>query len=377
MTQCVLVPALLMVFGCAPKSETIGTRIIPVDTPERPPTANTVQNDSVSQAPSYYRQGRWQSDAILRPPMQKWKVQTQGPIVHPLILSGTSLYAVAGGVVSKIKTNGQVVWANDLAADGPVTPADEGILVPTVTGTMQVVDPATGTIINSYGGFSSIRSPALPHAQTLAWVERDGILITANTQNGPYILGPVSDAASDGDHYIFGNIHQEVVCIRDFETAWTAQVPGPITGHPVIGQHVVFVSFAPGDSGPGGVAALDLANGSVKWLSHIGPAASAPISLGEFLVMATRTGELVALDPVHGRTRWSAPSPTMHTTKPAIVGDSIYIGDGMGRLHRYDMADGGRVWSVDLNAPITGDLVFTDDLIIVGTSDGFVVALSQ
>jgi outer membrane protein assembly factor BamB len=67
----------------------------------------------------------------------------------------------------------------------------------------------------------------------------------------------------------------------------------------------------------------------------------------------------------------------MHTTKPAIVGDAIYVGDGLGRLHRYDMADGGSVWSVDLDAPITGDPVVTVELIILGTSDGRLVALAQ
>ncbi len=48
-----------------------------------------------------------------------------------------------------------------------------------------------------------------------------------------------------------------------------------------------------------------------------------------------------------------------------------------GRLRRIDSADGGTVWSIDLGAPITGEPVVIDGTVIVGTSDGRLIAVGE
>jgi outer membrane protein assembly factor BamB len=242
---------------------------------------------------------------------------------------------------------------------------------------MQLLDPNTGAIKTSYGGLGTIRTPALPIDGRMAWVERDGVLITADTQNGPHILGPVSDAASDGNHIFFGNIHGDFAAVNEQGVLWRSKVPGPVTGHPVVGDGVVFVCFGARGSQRGGLAALNIHDGSEVWVAYVGSSPSAPAALGEFLIVPSRSGDLIALDARHGGMRWRAPGSSMHTTQPAIVDDAIYVGNGLGRLQRFDMTDGGNVWSIELDAPISGDPVISGNLIVVGTSDGRLVGLSQ
>jgi hypothetical protein len=294
-----------------------------------------------------------------------------------VVLSGEYVYAVAAGTVSKVGLDGDLIWDADIQADGRPTVTDLGLLVPTRTGTMQLLDVETGVIKASHGGFESIRSPALPLGGRWAWIERDGILLTSDTQMGPLLPGPVSDAASDGRRMFLGNMHGGFASVTESGVHWNVSVPGPVTSHPIIGDDVIFVSFGVRNGEPGGVVALNLDDGTLLWIAHFGAGPSTAGALGDLLIIPSRSGDLVALDPHHGGTRWRAPGSAMHTTKPAIVGDAIYVGDGLGRLHRYDMADGGSVWSVDLDAPITGDPVVTVELIILGTSDGRLVALAQ
>jgi outer membrane protein assembly factor BamB len=376
--KCVVAIIILSVCAaCASKHEASGKRIVGVVAPGVTVAPSESAPQERVEALWSMRRGDWNVSRLSRAPVSVWTLELDGPIVHPVVLSGEHVYAVAAGTVSKVGIDGHLIWAADVQADGRPTVSDNGLLVPTRAGTMQLLDLETGDIKASHGGFESIRSPALPLGGRWAWVERDGILLTPDTQMGPLLPGPVSDAASDGRRMFFGNMHGGFASVTESGVHWEVKVPGPVTSHPIIGGHVIFVSFGVRNGEPGGVVALNLDDGTLLWVAHFGAGPSTPAALGDLLIVPSRSGDLVALDPSHGGTRWRAPGSAMHTTKPAIVGDAIYVGDGLGRLHRYDMADGGSVWSVELDAPITGDPVLTDELIILGTSDGRLVALGQ
>ena len=322
-----------------------------------------------------YREGVWTGPKLTTVPEVVWSVDVNGPVVHPISLCGDRMFAVAGAHLLRLTLHGEVVWNAEVQADGPVTCTPEGILVASTAGSMRLLDNESGTILESYGGFETIRTPALPLEGELAWVERDGVLLTKDTQNGPMLQGPVSDGSSDGSNLFVGNIYGELVAINQFGVSWTATLPGPITGQPVVQGQRVFAPYGVHRNRSGGIAAIDRLTGLVQWTTPFGPGTSAAPSVGGFLIVPSRDGDLVALDPAHGGTRWRIPRDVMITTKPAIVGDGIYVGDGLGRIYGYDMADGGSVWMMELGAPITGDPIVWDGLLVVGTSDGRIIGL--
>lgn len=62
---------------------------------------------------------------------------------------------------------------------------------------------------------------------------------------------------------------------------------------------------------------------------------------------------------------------------PKVVGDTLYVADGEGRIQALATADGGTRWKVDLEAPVSGGPGAGDGLVLLGTSDAEVIALSS
>ncbi len=321
------------------------------------------------------RTGTWSGPKLSTTPEVVWSLELEAPVVHPLALCVDRLYAVAGERLAELTLDGSVSWMVDVQSDGPAVCIDSGILIATKSGSMRLLDAGDGSVVESYGGFATIRTPALPLENRWAWVERDGVLLTKDSQNGPMLQGPVSDGASVGSDIIVGNIYGNVSAFNERGLSWMSTLPGPVTGQPVVLADKVFVPYGVYRNRSGGITAIRTATGERVWSTPFGPGTSAPPSVGQFLIVPSRDGDLVALDPGHGGTRWRIPRDVKITTKPAIVGDHIYVGDGLGRLFAYDMADGGSVWMVELGAPITGDPVVVEGMLVVGTADGRVLGL--
>ena len=323
------------------------------------------------------RSGVWTGPKLAGVPSIKWTVSVPGPVVYPLILADGDVFAIAGGSLFKITASGSILWETKVLADGPIAWDDGRILVPTVSGTMHSIDAETGKFAASYAGFESIRSPALPLGGRKAWIERDGILLTKDSQNGPILTGPVSDAASDSSRFFVGNIHGIAAAVSEAGLQWSSRVDGPVTGQPIVAGDVVYFPYGPNSKGRGGIAAFGRQDGQLIWNTAFGPGVSAPCALGDVLIVPSRDSDLVALDPKHGGTRWRSPIPTPISSKPLLVDDAIYVGDGDGRVRRYDVEDGGSVWSIELGSAITGDGVILDGLLIVGTADGRIIGLAE
>jgi len=67
--------------------------------------------------------------------------------------------------------------------------------------------------------------------------------------------------------------------------------------------------------------------------------------------------------------------PIVH---PAIDGDQLFVGDRSGRITAIDLTTGGRIWRQDLDdVEVTGATGAAGGLVLVGTNEGEVIALSQ
>ncbi|MGB0639132.1 MAG: PQQ-binding-like beta-propeller repeat protein, partial [Myxococcota bacterium] len=322
------------------------------------------------------RQGQWGGALIAGPPATGWIVDMGGPITHPITTDGEAVYVVASGNVHRVEMDGTQTWSVELQADGPAIPWRDGLYIPNLSGVMQVLDPKTGELQSSHGGTKRIRTQPLPLGEKLVWMARDGSMSGQELSGEPLLYGPITDGASNGDILVVSNVEGTVVGTSLAGTKWVSAIPGPGLSHPVMNDENVYVSFGAKDGSPGGVSCLSLATGEIKWTIMLKFEPGAAPSLGSVLVIPSKDGEIWAIDPDHGGVRWRAPGTSSFTVKPAIVGDSVYVGDADGNIARFDMADGGRVWMADIGEALTGDPAIVNGWIVVGTIDGQLVGLA-
>ena len=152
-------------------------------------------------------------------------------------------------------------------------------------------------------------------------------------------------------------------------------LPGPISFHPILVESSVFVGFEATSTESGGVARLDIDDGSSVWTTSLSAHLAAPLAAGSHLIVSDQDGEVVALDFDHGGVRWRSPSPARPQSQPAVVGEAVYSANSSGQIRRIDMADGGTVWTVDLGSPVITPVVAVSGQLLVGTLDGRVLSL--
>lgn len=93
--------------------------------------------------------------------------------------------------------------------------------------------------------------------------------------------------------------------------------------------------------------------------------------------------ELVDLDnKVQPRQQWSRDIGVGTDNQrlnlvPRVVGDTVYVADGEGRVLALQRDTGRERWSVDLDLPVTGGPGAGDGVVLLGTANGEVVALNM
>jgi outer membrane protein assembly factor BamB len=101
------------------------------------------------------------------------------------------------------------------------------------------------------------------------------------------------------------------------------------------------------------------------WVSHRGS-----------LVAGTTDSQVVAIDPVDLRSRWSVRVDAPVLGSPAAVGDTLYAASRRGTLYRIAPDDRPRPERVvELEWPVTAPLSVVNDRILLGGADGTVRAL--
>lgn len=61
---------------------------------------------------------------------------------------------------------------------------------------------------------------------------------------------------------------------------------------------------------------------------------------------------------------------------PKVVGDTVYVADGEGRVGALDTGSGASRWRVELDAPVSGGPGVGDGMVLLGTSEAEIIALN-
>jgi outer membrane protein assembly factor BamB len=107
----------------------------------------------------------------------------------------------------------------------------------------------------------------------------------------------------------------------------------------------------------GRVIALDPANGTVRWETQLSSEISAaPVASGRIVIARTHDGRLYALDAASGNRLWvyssAAPPLTLRGAGRALIdGDRVYAGFSSGKLAALALDDGEVLWEIAVGTP--------------------------
>ncbi|MEX0690313.1 MAG: PQQ-binding-like beta-propeller repeat protein [Gemmatimonadales bacterium] len=113
------------------------------------------------------------------------------------------------------------------------------------------------------------------------------------------------------------------------------------------------------------------------WEAAIGRLASGPPALGPDVVIVMGTDRwLTALDRTNGRRRWRSRLNAGGTADVVVTDGRLFVATGgfEGRVYRYRLRDGRRMWDREVGR-IAGGLAVVNDHVIAVTEGGGVVAL--
>jgi outer membrane protein assembly factor BamB len=174
----------------------------------------------------------------------------------------------------------------------------------------------------------------------------------------------------------FGAADRHVIAVdlRNGAIRWRTRVPGPIAVGTAADDRRVYTHTERPD---GRVYALDRLSGSKLWGTQVGPSAASPALIYGTLVVATRAGMLLGLDPANGKIKWrrstgearSAAVPGDQGTMLLATVDSLFrISSADGRVLERSRSPGTILsgWAVHREYRIAG----TTDSLVIGIRPG-------
>ncbi len=205
------------------------------------------------------------------------------------------------------------------------------------------------------------------------------------------VMGATSAAVSE-QVVIAGFNSGEVVALSPINgsVAWTESLTSrgtqvtplsklnAIVGRPVIDRDRAFVT-----SHGGRTAAIDLRTGERIWTVDIG-SIETPWVMGDYILLMSLEGELVALSREQGRVRWLSKLPSFADEEdrkgrirwagPILAGEQIILASSDGRLVSVKPSNGEIGDYIDIKEPVNVSPVVADGTLYVLTDDGSLIA---
>jgi len=268
-----------------------------------------------------------------------------------LVMLGTS----SGAIIALDAATGAQRWRTQLNSEILSAPVASGDLV------------AVRTVDGKLFGLSASDGKQL-------WVADQQVpRLTLRGTSAPIIAGEYVIAGFDNGRLM-------AVTLAGGTTAWdvaVSQARGSselqrlidIDGPPVVDQDELYVVGFQGH-----VARLSRDTGREIWsheLSSFRGLALDPVGV----VVSTAEGEVVKLDRAGGSERWRQKGLLRHgLTRPAVLGESVVVGDAQGYLHWLSAEKGEFQARVKAGGPLSSAPLVVDDMLIVQTDNGGIEA---
>jgi outer membrane protein assembly factor BamB len=245
--------------------------------------------------------------------------------------------------------------------------------------------PTTDATTAPATGATATTSPGTTDDDDEAVSELVGVTLSDRTERWRVRLGAIarSGVTIDGDTVYVGDQDGTLAAyaLDDGTSRWSNTVNGRIDSPVAAADGAVFVVARDTDESRVTLVSFDAATGERSWPFEV-PATStagsaASVADGRVILgSADRVVRAVSAD--EGTEEWTSLVLTLFppATAPAIGDGSVFAADFGGGLYRLDAADGGRMWSHQLNEVILrGAPVVSGDAVLVGLADGRLVAV--
>ncbi len=207
---------------------------------------------------------------------------------------------------------------------------------------------------------------------SVLWKRNTGYSFVAQ----PAVAGSVVIAGDRG-----GNMF--ACAVATGKTLWTAAANGPIDVAPVIYHSKAFIAAGAGDRG---IYALSVSTGRQLWYHQMADYTNyAPVILDKALIVASRDGNALGIDPGNGQILWTTDLHGVPFSRPVVDGNAVVIKVGDHRLVSIRARTGQVLWSYHTASVITSPVVesrqstdvktSTPVTVYIGTSMGKVLAL--
>jgi outer membrane protein assembly factor BamB/PKD repeat protein len=205
----------------------------------------------------------------------------------------------------------------------------------------------------------------------------DGTVNWTFETDAPVRASPV---VANGTVYI-GNDNGVVIAVDGStgDLEWQYQSSGLVGAAVTYAEDTIFFGSIDSES-EGNVYGLDADGGSEKWAFGTNePVISAPAVHGDTVFVGTgvgggEAGTMYALDRANGDVRWEFPAEGPLNSSPTVAGNTVFVGDLTEFLFALQ-ADSGEVeWAFD-GAPIVSSPTIVDGTVFFGRSDDAVFAL--
>lgn len=306
-----------------------------------------------------------------------WRFPTDGPLLSEPAVVGGVVYQTTGDkrILALNESDGEVLW--EVAATGPVyaspTVTEDTVYVGLLDSRLRALDRMTGELRWEFDSDGPIFAPAIVH-------------------NG--VVYPV-----DWSGTIYG------IDALDGIELWRAENDELVLEPPIIYEGDVDAIAIVGFGGRSYVVDWTIGEQRLKYDAGQ-PVMSPPVFAGDYMLLSTRWGGLVAVDwretkypyedeIFYWRTNFwvwgfiaNRPIPRgfvwgrgfgsdREVWSPAVVGDTAYVALSDGTLHAVVVADGEKLWEYDSGAPSRVAPVVAGNLVYMGNDDGEIHAVDR
>jgi len=339
-----------------------------------------------------------------------WRVQTSGDVTSsPTVADGTAYVGSGdGSLYAIVVRSGQVRWRESLGAAVSGSPAvSRGLVFATTRrGDIVGVDAKSGAVRWRFAtkapmpmpwGYESgdyfESSPAVTEGLVI-FGSRDGHVYALDQSSGQRrwtaeTTGQLwsSPAIASGRVYI-GSADGYVYCVslRDGSRRWRFATTGAslessqfgfdrrtVESSPAVVNGIVYIGARDGF-----LYAIDADSGTLRWrFDHKTSwvVTSPAVANGVVYAGSSDNAFVQALDAKTGAELWRTRTGGIVWSSPALSGQTVYVGDGIGRLHALDARTGTERWLFRTGESVHSSPVVNDSLVIFGSADGGVYAL--
>ncbi|MBM3500906.1 MAG: hypothetical protein FJX74_19785 [Armatimonadetes bacterium] len=155
------------------------------------------------------------------------------------------------------------------------------------------------------------------------------------------------------------------------ETAWTANLGGPVDSSPAVVSGLVVAGTT-----TGGLHALNAETGAPLWQAEIGsPIVSAPCVVDGRICFGATDGYVYGYDLPSGGRLWRARTGRSVVAPPLAIGGRVLCGSTDGRLYALDPASGDALWRTEAGDEIHAGAAATEDVVVFADWSGRVTCV--